>query len=98
MKLLGIEMPLEEFDTLIVAQSEGKELKVVNDKVVAVEHVPTIEEVSLKKIQELKSLLLNTDYKAIKYAEGLITEEEYEPIKQQRQSWRDEINRLEKEI
>lgn len=47
------------------------------------------------KISELKALLSQTDYKAIKYAEGLITEEEYAPIKAQRQLWRDEINRIE---
>lgn len=47
------------------------------------------------KIAELKSLLAETDYKAIKYAEGWLTDEEYEPIKQQRQEWREEINRLE---
>ena len=47
------------------------------------------------KISQLKSLLVETDYKAIKYAEGWLTEEEYEPIKQQRQEWREEINNLE---
>lgn len=48
-----------------------------------------------KKIDELKSKLAQTDYKAIKYAEGLISEQEYAPIKAQRQSWRDMINLLE---
>lgn len=48
------------------------------------------------RIAELKQLLAETDYKAIKYAEGQLTAEEYEPIKAQRQSWRDEINNLEK--
>ena len=47
------------------------------------------------KIQELKDKLAQTDYKAIKYAEGQLSEEEYAPIKAQRQEWRDEINRLE---
>lgn len=50
------------------------------------------------RIAELKQALLDTDYKAIKYAEGWLTEEEYEPIKVQRQVWRDEINALEAEI
>ena len=49
----------------------------------------------LERISELKSLLSATDYKAIKYAEGLISEEEYAPIKSQRQAYRDEINKLE---
>lgn len=46
------------------------------------------------RIMELKSLLAETDYKAIKYAEGLFSEEDYAPIKAQRQEWRDEINEL----
>lgn len=52
----------------------------------------------LDRISNLKSLLSNTDYKAIKYAEGQLTEEEYASIKAQRQEWRDEINLLESEV
>lgn len=47
------------------------------------------------RIVELKKLLYDSDYKATKYAEGWMTEEEYAPIKAQRQAWREEINRLE---
>lgn len=50
------------------------------------------------KILALKQQLKNTDYQAIKYAEGLLTEEEYAIIKAKRQAWRDEINALEKEL
>lgn len=50
--------------------------------------------INADKIADLKVKLARTDYKAIKYAEGLITEEEYAPIKLQRQSWRDMINLL----
>ena len=50
------------------------------------------------RIFELKRLLSVTDYKAIKYAEGILTAEEYEETKQQRQAWRDEINSLQEEI
>ena len=50
------------------------------------------------RISELKTLLDESDYKAIKYAEGLIPESEYEPIKSERQKYRDEINQLESEI
>jgi hypothetical protein len=52
-------------------------------------------QVKQARISELKRLLTETDYKAIKYAEGLINEEDYAPIKAQRQAYRDEINRLE---
>ena len=48
-----------------------------------------------KQISVLKITLAGSDYKAIKYAEGWITEEEYAEIKAQRQAWRDEINELE---
>lgn len=53
---------------------------------------------NLTQIQILKGKLLNTDYKAIKYAEGEITAEEYEPIRAQRREWRKEINELEKNV
>ena len=46
------------------------------------------------KINKLKQKLAATDYKALKYAEGLLTEEEYQPIKEYRQSLRDQINQL----
>lgn len=51
---------------------------------------------SVKRINELKSLLAETDYQAIKHFEGYLTDYEYESIKTQRQDWRDEINELEK--
>lgn len=47
------------------------------------------------EITALKAQLTATDYKAIKYAEGWLSEEEYAPIKAQRQSIRDQINALE---
>ncbi len=50
------------------------------------------------RIAELKRKLDETDYQAIKYAEGFISETDYAPIKAQRQAWRDEINKLELEI
>lgn len=48
-----------------------------------------------QQISELKQRLFDTDYKAIKYAEGWISEAEYAPIKAQRQEIRDKINELE---
>ena len=47
------------------------------------------------RIVELKRLLAASDYKALKYSDGALTAEEYEPIRVQRQAWRDEINNLE---
>ena len=51
-----------------------------------------------EQISELKQQLTDTDYKAIKYAEGLLTEEEYAETKAQRQEWRARINELESEM
>lgn len=50
------------------------------------------------KILILKNNLAKTDYKVIKYFEGLMPAVEYEKIRAQRQAWRDEINRLECEL
>lgn len=47
------------------------------------------------EIAELKQKLTDTDYKAIKYAEGAMSAEEYAPTKALRQEWRDRINALE---
>ena len=51
-----------------------------------------------QKINELKRKLSATDYKAIKYAEGLISEEEYAPIKGEREYYREQIRECEKII
>ena len=45
---------------------------------------------------ELKAKLEASDYKAIKFAEGWLSETEYAPIKAERQALRDKINTLEK--
>lgn len=50
------------------------------------------------EILHLKEKLRETDYKAIKFSEGWLTEEEYAPIKAERQALREEINRLELEL
>ena len=47
------------------------------------------------QIEELKQKLSDTDYIACKIAEGVATVEEYADMIQQRQAWREEINKLE---
>ena len=61
-------------------------------------YIPTEQEKMQQKIAKLKRNLADTDFKAIKKSEGYYTEEEYAPIKAQRQAWRDEINELEKKL
>ena len=51
-----------------------------------------------KNIHTLMRNLQETDYKTLKFFEGYLTAEEYEPIKAQRQAWRDEINVLQEEL
>lgn len=47
------------------------------------------------EISENKRLLRDTDYKALKHADGVIPDEEYEEVKEERQAYRDRINELE---
>lgn len=51
-----------------------------------------------QQIRELQSKLAATDYQALKYSEGWITEKDYTEIKANRQSWRDTINQLQAQL
>lgn len=51
----------------------------------------------MAEIAALKSLLRDTDYQALKYAEGALTEAEYAETKAKRAVWRARINELEEE-
>ena len=51
-------------------------------------------ELATMEIETLKRNLADTDYQAIKYAEGVMSESEYAPIKSQREDWRYRINYL----
>lgn len=50
------------------------------------------------EIEELKRRLADTDYIAIKFAEGWLTAEEYADVRAERQAMRDRINELEKSL
>lgn len=52
----------------------------------------------LSEIDAIKAELAESDYKAIKYAEGWLTEDEYAATRAQRQALRDKINELEAEL
>ena len=49
---------------------------------------------AIQEINQLKKQLADSDYKAIKYAEGELTEEEYAPTRSLRSSYRLRINEL----
>lgn len=78
---------------------------VVDGKFTIKRRTPTVEEVKAdeaieinRQIRELKQKLSDTDYKAIKYSEGWLTDEEYAEVKAQREEWRSAINQLEERL
>ena len=50
------------------------------------------------RLIQLKNFLRETDYIALKYAEGEITMSEFSTIRENRRAWRAEINALESEL
>ena len=91
----------EQVDAIFKNRGTNQVIKDVNGIPTAVD-LYTESELAIaykkKRIAELKLLLQATDYQAIKYAEGFISEEDYLPIKQTRQEYRNEINELETQI
>lgn len=46
------------------------------------------------QIAELKKNLFDTDYQVLKWKEGELTDEQFEPMRLQRKAWREEIRSL----
>lgn len=93
-----IEVDEETFnDTLCT--SEHFSWRVVGGRLVneRYEETPRTEQIE-DRIRDLKKMLTNSDYKAIKFSEGQMTEQEYAPIRSERAAWRAEINELEEEL
>lgn len=89
---------LEEINNIEKPIKKGYETIIVKDVINKIAFFDFIETPQTKEIKELKQKLSDTDYQAIKYAEGQISEEEYASIKEERQAWRDRINELEAEL
>ena len=83
-----IDIPQDELETMRLARLEYEQ---------QLQRQAEIDEIQ-RKIDETKAKLSQTDYQAIKYAEGFISETDYAPMKALRQAYRDEINRLESEL
>ena len=83
-----IDIPQAELETMRLARLEYEQ---------QLQKQAEIDEIQ-RKISEIKAKLSETDYQAIKYAEGFISEADYVQIKAPRQAWRDEINALETEL
>lgn len=74
-------------------------MEVITEPISEQEHLNNIKIYEKQQeISELKQKLRDTDYQAIKYAEGRLTQEEYQSISNQRQEWRDKINDLERKV
>lgn len=54
----------------------------------------TITKTNEQLIAELKKQLSDTDYQVLKWKEGELTDEEFEPMRLQRKAWREEIRSL----
>lgn len=89
-----LEITDEYWAELLEKQSKGYTIKLANGQLQAVENTLTESEKRQIRIDELKTLLRESDYKALKYAEGEISELDYAETKAQRREWRAEINRL----
>lgn len=83
-----------------VCEHEGLTIAVADDtgegRIFEIVQVVTSElDMALQRIRELKGKLDGTDYMGMKYMEGALSSEEWEPIRQQRAEWRAEINSIE---
>lgn len=97
-----IEIDKETYADLIETKKKWENGEIVDDPTYAERMVLNKRklEVNEKKdrIAELRSALASLDYHTLKHVDGQMTDEEYEPIKQQKIAYREEINALEAEI
>lgn len=82
------EIPIKVYK--LYTKSELDDIELLNAKKEAIEAKTKLE----NELKVYEKNLSDTDYKAIKYAEGWITEEEYSTIKAERQSYRDKVNEI----
>ena len=91
------ELTREEHMALMDGQAEGKVITFHDDKKPTLEDPPppTEEQIAEQKIRELKAYLSETDYVAIKIAEGEASAEDYADVLAKRKAARAEITELE---
>lgn len=89
MELLGIEMSLEEFDYLMCEQSKGKQLQVVDGKVVAVEYEETPRTIEEQKeyLRELREIECFSIINRGKLWYNNLTEEQIEELNEWYSAW-----------
>ena len=102
MELLGIEVSFEEFDKLMCEQSEGKELKVINGKVVAVKHEPTQEELLNSELGNLYSWFEEYDNQVKQYNRcqrlGIAYDKDIEELDNQARANANRITEIRKDL
>lgn len=74
MKLLGIEIPLAEFDRLMCEQAKGKELVVENGKIIAKHKIKTQEDLKNDRILQIKPQMESLSQDFIQYYLGATIE------------------------
>jgi hypothetical protein len=98
MELLGIELTDEEFDKLMCEQAKGKELKVVDGNVVAVEHEVTEEERKQQRIYEIKTWFEEYDNQVKQYERckrlGITFDKDMVELDKQAQVYQNELRPL----
>ena len=73
----NIEVEANEYFELSKEIEKGKQLKVVDGKIIAEEYIPTQEELNNEEIAKLKDELATYDYIGTKIAMGVATKEDY---------------------
>lgn len=96
--LFNQEISDQMFDQLMCEQSKGKELKIIDGKIVAIQKEISQKEIVTNKIQELKTKLAKLDYIGVKIATGRGTREEYANEIVLMTFYANEINNLDKEL
>ena len=97
--LFGIEIEDEYFNYLFDQQSQGKEIKVIDGKLVAVEHEVTEEEIKQKRIYEIKTWFDEYDNQVKQYERcvrlGIEFDKDMVELDNQAQIYSDELRKLE---
>lgn len=96
-KKIVLEQMPNDYDVIIMENlpeynKDWEYLAILNNELV----IKELELTNQQKINIYKKYLKDTDYQAIKFAEGVISEEEYTPIREERKKWRLIINELQK--
>lgn len=99
--LFNIELTDEEFDNLMCEQAQGKELKVVDGKVVAVTHEPTKEELKNQRIAEIKTWFEEYDNQVKQYQRcerlGIEFDKDIVELDNQAKAYQEELRQLKQE-